>query len=413
MPPSQPLVDALISDLDARLAAALDAVLHHPAVRRVEALWRGLHLLVTRLRPQDNLRVELLPLTRDELAADLTGAADLAHTGLWQHVHARAYGSFGGRPYGLLCAAFAFGPGPDDLALLRRAAALAARVHAPFLADAAPALLGVAAHAEVPQLRDLAAAQSGPRFTDWHALRGEPDARYLALCLPRFLLRAPHDLAADPTRPLRYRETVDGPADLLWGPACLLLALRAAEAFAAQRWCVGLVGTRTGPELLRVGDARCTLEVLLAPRSERMLADAGLVPLTADRASARAIVREAPTLQRPPADDPLAAQLPYVLLVGRLAHYLQRIQREQIGQWDDRAALQRVLEHWLRRLVADMDDPPPEVRAHKPLRSAAVALTPGDAGWYRCHLRVVPHLTHLGRPLALELIGRFDLRPPA
>ena len=43
----------------------------------------------------------------------------------------------------------------------------------------------------------------------------------------------------------------------------------------------------------------------------------------------------------------------------------------------------------------------------------AVSLTPvdGHPGWHRCHLRVVPHLTHLGRPLTLELIGRLDLGP--
>ena len=109
---------------------------------------------------------------------------------------------------------------------------------------------------------------------------------------------------------------------MLWGPASLLVAMRAAEAFAEQRWCLGLVGTRTGPALLRLTHpvpTSATLEVLLPPRSERALAEAGLLALTVDRASGRAIVREAPTLQRGTADD-LGTQLPYVLLVGRLAH---------------------------------------------------------------------------------------------
>ena len=187
--------------------------------------------------------------------------------------------------------------------------------------------------------------------------------------------------------------------------------MRAAEAFAAQRWCLGLVGTRTGPELLALThptQTTSTLELLLPPRSERALASAGLVAVTTDRASGRAILREAPTLHR---SDDLAAQLPYLLLVGRLAHYLQRVQRERVGRWDDRAALQRELEQWLRQLVADIDDPPPEVRARKPLRNASLALTPleDQPGWHRCHLKVTPHLTHLGRPLTLELIGRLDL----
>ena len=187
--------------------------------------------------------------------------------------------------------------------------------------------------------------------------------------------------------------------------------MRAADAFAEQRWCVGLVGTRGGPALLRLTRpvvTHATLELLLPPRCERAIASAGLVAFTVDRATGRAIAREAPTTQRLPDSDNLAAQLPYVLLVSRLAHYLQRVQRERVGQWDDRAALQRELDLWLRQYVADMDDPPPEVRARKPLRRASVTLDPDQAGWHRCHLSVVPHLTHLGRPLTLELIGRLE-----
>lgn len=405
MPPNRLTVDRTIAALDARLGALLDAILHHPVIKNLESLWRSLHMLASNLRPHAGLRLELLHCSRADLNADLA-RADLTHSGLYHHVYARACASFGGQPYGLLCLAHAFGP--DDLDVLRPATTIAALAHAPLLADADPALLGLASHTDIPTLRDLPAAQHGPRFTAWHSFRTTPESGYLALCLPRFLLRAPHDADADPTRKLRYSETITDHADLLWGPAAVLVALRAAESFADQRWCVGLVGTRTGPTLVRLGATACTLEVLLPPRSERALADLGLVPVTADRLTGRAILRHAPTTRR--AADPLAAQLPYVFLVSRLAHYLRRIQREHIGQWDDRAALQRLLEQWLRRLVADMDDPPPEVRASKPLRSASVALTPApdDAGWYRCHLRVVPHLTHLGRPLTLELIGRLD-----
>ncbi len=409
--PPRLAVDRTIAALDARLSTLLDAILHHPLIKNLESLWRALHLLVDGLRPHAGVRLELLACSRADLTADL---ADLPHSGLYHHIYARACASYGGQPYGLLCLAHAFGP--DDLEILRPAATLAALAHAPLLADAAPSLLGLPGHADIPALRDLPAAQHDPRFTAWHTFRASDEARYLALCLPRFLLRAPHDTDADPTRQLRHRETIRTHADLLWGPASFLVALRAAESFADQRWCVGLVGTRTGPTLVPLGATTSTLEVLLPPRSERALADLGLVPVTADRLTGRAILRHAPTVQR--ARDPLAAQLPYVFLVSRLAHYLRRIQREHIGQWDDRPALQRLLDHWLRRLVADMDDPPPEVRASKPLRSASVTLTPADDsgsttpsannGWYRCHLRVVPHLTHLGRPLTLELIGRLD-----
>ncbi len=414
-PPSRARIDLAIAELDRRLAATVCALLHHPVVQRVEAMWRGLHRLLAHASPHDNIRVELLCCAQADLRADFERAGDITRAGLHHLVYTRAYASFGGQPYGLLCAAYRFGPDPADLDLLRRCAAVAALAHAPFIADAAPALLGLRSLAELPHLRDLAAAQTGPRFAAWHEFRASADARHVALCLPRFLLRAPYDLTAEPAQPLRLRETIDDPEHLLWGPASLLLAMRAADAFAAQRWCVGLVGTRGGPALLALTHphpTRCTLELLLPPRCERALAEAGLLALGIDRATGRAIAREAPSVQRTDGDG-LAAQLPYVLLVSRLAHYLQRVQRERVGQWDDRAALQRELDLWLRQYVADMDDPPPEVRARKPLRRASVTLdpVPDHAGWHRCHLKIVPHITHLGRPLTLELVGRLEPGP--
>ncbi|HEY0134056.1 MAG TPA: type VI secretion system contractile sheath large subunit, partial [Nannocystis sp.] len=238
--PARARVDAQIHELDRKLATILGSILHHPKVQRLESLWRGLHRLVTHTRPHENIAIDLLIVDKQSLHDDFLRADDLTHSGLHHHVYTRAYASHGGRPYGLLCATFDFGPGADDLDLLRSCATVASLAHAPFVADAAPSLLGLRSLAEVPRLRDLAAAQTGPRFTAWHAFRASPEARHVALCLPRFLLRAPHDSDTAPTR-LPFREHIDRHEDLLWGNASLLVAMRTAESFAEQRWCLGLV----------------------------------------------------------------------------------------------------------------------------------------------------------------------------
>ena len=41
----------------------------------------------------------------------------------------------------------------------------------------------------------------------------------------------------------------------------------------------------------------------------------------------------------------LGTQLPYMMIINRLAHYIQVIQRENIGTWKDRAT------DWLRRRI--------------------------------------------------------------
>ena len=94
----------------------------------------------------------------------------------------------------------------------------------------------------------------------------------------------------------------------------------------------------------------------------------------------------------------------------RLAHYLKRVQRERIGQWNDRVTLQRELDGWLRQYVSDIENPHWETRARKPLRKASVKIdqVEGAAGWYRCHLLIQPHLTHNSASFTLSLLGRLE-----
>ena len=110
------------------------------------------------------------------------------------------------------------------------------------------------------------------------------------------------------------------------------------------------------------------------------------------------------------AAERLGSQLPYMFLVSRLAHYLKRVQRERIGQWDSKATLQRELDAWLRQYVSDLDDPHWETRARRPLRKAAIVVEAidGQTGWYRCHMRLQPHLTHNAASFSLSLVGRLE-----
>ena len=168
--------------------------------------------------------------------------------------------------------------------------------------------------------------------------------------------------------------------------------------------------------------ARCSVECLLTSRVEHGIADEGFIGMVYDRATNQAMFHSAPSAQRPRrqadteegraawAGERLGAQLTYVFLVCRLAHYLKRVQRERIGQWDSRQTLQKELDVWLRQYVSDVDDPHWETRARRPLRKAAIVVEQiaGQAGWYRCHLRLQPHLTHNAASFSLSLLGRLE-----
>jgi type VI secretion system protein ImpC len=422
-------VDLLIAECDRRITRQLDEILHAPPVQALEASWRSLARLVDRIDFAENIRLELLQCSKHDLRADFTDAPELPASGLYHHVYAQAIGTFGADPYALLCVDLEFGPGAEDIALLRQCAAVAAMAHAPFIANASPDFFSLPDFTGLPRLRDLTNALAGPRYRVWQAFRATEDARYLGLCLPRVLLRPPHDLDLDPTLPLPYRESTDRP---LWGRPSYVFALLAATSFARHRWCVHLLGSRAAsaadqvrwdyPSLPDIW-ARCPLECVLSGRIEQALADEGFIALLHERTTGRARLLSASSVQRPRtvvqatdadraalAGERLGAQLPYIFLVSRLAHYLKCVQRERVGSWLDRSALERELQLWLRQYVSDQDDAQWEVRARRPLRRANVAVesVEGQVGWYRCRLQLQPHLTHNSASFTLALFGKLD-----
>jgi type VI secretion system protein ImpC len=426
-------IDAMIAELDRRLAAQLDVILHDPQLQRLEAAWRGLRYVVDHLREADNTFVEMVSCSKQELADDFADAPEIPQSGLYRLVYTSAYATFGGRPYGLVCADFEFGPGAEDLGLLRQCAAVSAMAHAPFIANIAAGFFGLDGMYDLPRLRDLSAILAGPRYRLWNAFRETEDARYVGLCLPRFLLRAPYRVETDPSLRLRYRERVeDDHEHYLWGHASFAFAARAIESFTRYRWCVYIIGSRAGgmidmptpldfPSMPAISP-RCPLECQVTSRLEHMLSEEGFISVVYDRGSGRAMLHSAASTQRPRryadteegraayASERLGAQLPYIFLVCRLSHYLKRVQSERIGQWDSRQTLQKELSDWLRGYVSDVENPHWETRARKPLRKASIKVesVEGQVGWYRCHMLLQPHLTHNSASFTLSLLGKLE-----
>jgi type VI secretion system protein ImpC len=163
-------------------------------------------------------------------------------------------------------------------------------------------------------------------------------------------------------------------------------------------------------------------EILISERREFELAEEGFIALTMRKDADDACFFSANSCQRPKTFDKgpkgkeaetnhrLGAQLPYLFIVNRLAHYIKVLQREQIGSWKERADLERELNNWIRQYVADMDSPAEGVRGRRPLRQAHVEVTevPGETGFYRVDLRVRPHFKYMGASITLSLTGRLE-----
>jgi type VI secretion system protein ImpC len=427
------LVDCMIAEIDARLSAQTNAILHHPQVQHLESAWRGLKTMVDRTDFRENIKVEVLNVSRDDLQADFDDAPEVSKSGLYRLAYANEYGVFGGEPYGLLVGNYDFGPGGRDMQLLSQCAAVAAMAHAPFITNADPQFFGASSFEALPRLKDLQALLEGPQYAKWHSFRDTEDSRYVGLCLPRFLLRLPYGAETIPVKAFDFSEDVVGVHEnYLWGHASIALATRIADSFAKSRWCLNIIGPQAGGAVAdlplhtfaAMGEMQNKIptEVLLTERREYELSEEGFIGLTFRKDSDNACFFSANSAQRPKAyaqtpegltaatNYRLGTQLPYLFVITRLSHYVKVMQREQLGSYKDKVELQRELNNWIRQYVADMEDPAPGVRARRPLRKAHIEVSDveGQPGWYRCRLEVQPHLKYMGATFTLSLTGRLD-----
>ncbi|OLS63973.1 type VI secretion system contractile sheath large subunit [Pseudomonas putida] len=432
-PINKQLVDQMLAQIDARIGKQMDVVLHNPGFQALESSWRGLKFLVDRTDFRENTQIDLLHVTKTELLDDFESASDITRSGLYRHVYTAGYGQFGGSPVGCMVSNYTFGPSAPDIKLLGYVASVGAMAHAPFLGAAGPEMLNLESFQELANLKEVKDIFDGPRFTKWRALRDSEDSRYLGLSMPRFLLREPFDPLENPVRSFDYRETIDGDHDnYLWGNTSFALASRIVDSFARYRWCPNIIGPQSGGtvddlpvhlyESLGQLQAKIPTEVLVSDRREFELSSEGFIPLTMRKGSDNAAFFSANSVQRPKvfAKTPegqaaqtnymLGTQLPYMMIINRLAHYLKVLQREQIGSWKERPDLERELNNWIRQYVADQESPSSDVRSRRPLRAAQIVVSDveGNPGWYQVSLSVRPHFKYMGANFELSLVGRLD-----
>jgi type VI secretion system protein ImpC len=427
------MIDMMIADIDEKISAQLNEILHHRELMTLESAWRGLGLMVERIDFHENIALEVLSVSKEELRRDFDDAPEIPSSGLYQIVYAREYGVFGGRPYGLVTANYDFGPDAYDLELLRQCAAVSAMAHAIFIGNASPKFFGRDDLTGLSSLGDLSALFEGPQYTAWRAFRDTEDSRYVGLCLPRFLLRRPYSEDHVRLRKFAFKEDIDGRHDrYLWGHASVAFATRVADSFARYRWCPNVIGPNAGGavsdmvlepySVLAGAHARISTETLITDRRELELSELGFIPFVHRRPESDACFFSASSVQKPKrfgeaeggqraeTNHRLGTQLPYMFVITRLAHYIKVKQRELIGGARTVADIQRDINQWIIQYVADVDDPAPAIRAKRPLRAAHVAVDEesGNAGWYRCRITVQPHFKYMGASFTLSLLGKLD-----
>jgi len=430
---TQAEVDNMIAEIDKKLSAQVDEILHNENVQKLESAWRSLKYLVDRTDFRENIKVELFNVNKQDLLDDFEDAPEISKAGLYRTAYSNEFGQFGGQPYGLMVGNYEFEAGASDIKLLQHISSVAAMNHAPFISAASPKFFGIESFAELPGLKDLKSIFEMPQYTKWQGFRESEDSRNVGLTLPHFMLRVPYGKESVPVKSFDYTEDVSGgDKDFLWGNAAFAFASRVTDSFAKYRWCANIIGPQGGGavedlpvynyESMGEIQTKIPTEVMISDRREFELAEEGFMALTMRKGSDNAAFFSANSVQKAKKfgsskegkeaelNYKLGTQLPYMFVISRLAHYIKVIQRENIGTWKEKPDLERELNAWIRQYVADMDNPAAGVRSRRPLRQAQVEVSDveGSPGWYRVGIKVKPHFKYMGASFTLSLVGKLD-----
>ena len=425
-------LDEMIAHIDTLLSAQMDEILHNKSFQELESTWRGIRFLVERTNFNENVKIDLLDATKEEILDDFENNLDITQSTLYKQIYSAEYGQFGGEPVGAIVADFELDKSNQDMTFLNKMSSIAAMSHSPLLTSLSAKFFGLDNFGELENIKDLKSMLEGPQYTRWRTFRENEDAKYTGCMVNRFLTRSPYVPEDNPIKSFNYRETVNNHDDMLWGNGAYAFATRLTDSFADYRWCGNIIGPKGGGAVKDLPtytyenygsiQTKIPTEVLITDRREFELSENGFIALTLRRDSNNAAFFSANSALKPKifpntpegkaaeTNFRLGTQLPYVFLISRLAHYLKVLQREEIGTWKERSDVERGLHEWLRQYISDQENPPADVRSRRPFRSAKVIVSDiaGEPGWYKIELLARPHFKFMGANFELSLVGKLD-----
>jgi type VI secretion system protein ImpC len=292
VPSEDPQQAELVASVDAAIAKLMRTILHHPDFQAIEAAWRALYFLVSRLETDADLNIYLLDISKTQLAADLGTAEDLRSTRTYRLLVEQSVETPGAEPWAVLVGNYIFDEIREDVELLGRMAKIASHAGAPFISAASAHILGCESLAETPDPDDWQRQTNEEGSQAWEALRKFPQASYVGLALPRFLLRLPYGQDTDPVEEFDFEEMDADPnhEDYLWGNPCFACVCLLAQVFSRYGWNLrlGVIQDIEGLPLhiyKEQGESKVKpcAEVVLTERAAEIILDNGLMPLLSFR----------------------------------------------------------------------------------------------------------------------------------
>lgn len=429
------LIDAFIADIDKVVSAQMDAILHNKEFQELESVWRGLHYLVQSAKFNRPVRIEILDADKEELQADLQNAVEgeglEKESGLFQQIYWNAYDKVGGHPFSTIVADYRFDSSPRDVKMLSYLSMIGEAAQIPFIGNASPQFFGRDGFGQV--MNDhyfVEQMEQDDAYTAWRAFRDDDRSKYIGLVLPRFLGRLTYGPETDPTRNFNYTENSISEDDYLWCNASFALAGNMVRSYEESGWSCKLVGVDSGGRVSGLPLAtyeeggqkkiKVPLEASVGKEKDQQLSELGFISLAHWDRTDYGVFFELASTQKPPVikDDPEAtgsfsvgARLQYMMLITRIAHYLQYRQLRFVGRNAGAGEIKADLEKWLDTLVADYPNPSEEVIGKRPLRSYALTVEELEEkpGFFMLNIEIRPHVAIVGMDIKLRLVAYHTL----
>lgn len=421
---------SIVAEIDSRLSMELDEIMHNPNFQKLEASWRGLRSFVFNSETGQNLKIRVLPITKQEILNDLEQAVEFDQSFLFKKIYEKEYGTLGGVPYSCLVGDFSFGRSNVDIKILRKFSAIAAASHAPFIASVDSRMFDIESFADLHTPRDLNKTFESSELAAWNSFRESEDSRYINLVLPKILSRLPYDSINNPCVEFDYNEYIDGNNDDLfcWGNPAYALANRITNAYSLYGWTAAIRGVEGGGKVDELptytfktsnGDMelKCPTQVAITDRREKELSDLGFISLCHCKGTSYSVFFGSQSTQKPKkynladatANAAISSRLSYLLNASRFAHYMKILMRDKIGSFTSAQDIEIYLQNWIADYVLLSDVGSQETKAEYPLREAQISVieSPENPGEYKSILLLRPHFQLEELSVSLRLVANL------
>ena len=419
-------LDRSISELDHLINDQLNTIIHNPRFQQLEASWRGLWYLAVQADGIKNLKIKVLDISWQEVTRDIGRAMEFDHSLLFKKIYSDEYGTPGGEPYGAIigdyqvCHKITSSHIYDDISTLKGLSEIAAAAFSPFIAGASGQFFGLDDFSNLSSSLDFKSIFKQEEYIKWRALRDSSDSRFLALTVPRILMRKPYRTQPGTYKGVFFYEksTGDEQDNYLWGNAAYAFGAILIREFGSVGWfghIRGVPRNQIGGGLLTnlpidsfdtdSGDVayKPSTDVVITDSAERELGNNGFIPLCQCYDTPFTAFYSNQSIQKPKyqtqtASDnsvnaKISSMLQHVLCASRVAHYIKVIIRDKVGSFVNAESCENLLRNWLFKYTSGRDDLEWEEQARYPLRSAQVKVKERmDApGKFYCTIRLVPH----------------------